>query len=275
MMSFSSFASNYTLEVEGHHQTFQIHVEHEKSEQNKKLAIIVHGYMNHCRYLDVIKEKLQSLNYDVLCYDLPGHGNSSGRNFDIDHFKTYALVSKAVIEKAKSEGYQKIDFIAHSTGTVGVTELLLDQEELGLNKIVFIAPLVRSYLYKLSYWSWRLGGRILPRLPVRPLGEVHPDYLEIVNSDPFYPRSVPNHFAGELFHWNDYLETLNRVSEKKIHIFFGTKDTVIDTQFNLYFFETYFPEAEIQILEGSNHLFFHHNQNIREEFFTILESTLN
>ena len=265
----------YSLKVEGHQKTYNIHIEHEKAEGNQKLAIIAHGYMNHCRYLDVLKENLKSLNYDVLCYDLPGHGKSSGKKFDIDHFKTYALVTRSVIAKAQESGYQKIDFIAHSTGTVGVTELLLEQENLGLSRIVYIAPLIRSYLYKLSYWSWRLGGRLLPRLPVRPLGEVHPEYLEILNSDPFYPRSVPNHFAGELFSWNDYLESLNRVSERKIHILFGTRDTVINTQFNRYFFETYFPAAEIQTLEGSNHLFFHHNQNIREKFFTRLEAILN
>lgn len=272
-MTFTCMASDYQLEVVGTQTTYKIHVELEKKEGNSKLAILSHGYMNHCRYLDVLKNKFLQWNYDVLCFDLPGHGKSSGKKFDIDNFSTYKKSLSAVIGSIDST-YSQIDFIAHSTGTVGMTELLLDHEEVPVNNIIYLAPLVRSYLYKLSYWTWRLGGRLLSRLPVRPLGEVHPEYREIVNSDPFYPKSVPNHFAGELFSWNDSLDKLNRVSDRKITVIFGSEDTVIDINYNHWFFETYFSKAEIITLEGSNHLLFHHNDEIRSRFFDQLESLI-
>lgn len=264
--------SSYALEIQGIEDKYQLNIEHHRNGYNR-LAILHHGYLNHCRYLDVLADKLNEWKYDVVCMDLPGHGKSSGEKFDIDHFKTYSIATKETIANIQGE-YKEIVFIAHSTGAVGMTDLLLDQEYIRVDKIIFIAPLIRSYLYRLSYWSWRIAGRVLPRLPVRPLGEVHPEYRALVESDPHYPKTVPSHFAGELFNWNLELEQLVRKSEQEIFIFFGTQDTVIDTDYNRNFYQTHFPQAKIQELQGSNHLFFHHNQNIREDFFSKLNNIL-
>ncbi len=256
-------AETMHLEIQGETQNYTLSLEHQTS-ANSKLAITVHGYMNNCRYMDVINQALLTRNYDVLCMNLPGHGKSSGKPFDIDRFETYKHAIQAVIEKFQDQ-YEELIFVAHSTGTVGLTEMMLENESLPFKKIIFFAPLIRSYLYKTSYWAWRLGGRRLSKLPVRPIRDVHPEYQAIVNSDPYYPSHVPTHFAGQLFEWNERLIKKNRVSQQEIYIFFGTKDTVIDTDYNRGFYSKYFPNAVIKTIKDSSHLFYHHNDQIRRE----------
>lgn len=262
LLSFPVFA----LEVEGIKQTYQIELD-KHFYGNEKLAITSHGYLNNCSYLENLHQNLIGHGYDVICINLPGHRPSSGKKFDIDRFETYANVLKAVL---KTVQYERIDFIAHSTGTVGMTELLLQNYNLPIDKIILIAPLIRSYLYGLSYWSWRLGGRILPKLPRRPLGDSMPEYREIVANDPHYPRLVPSHFARQLFNWNARLNKQKRRSDRAVTVLFGTQDTVIETDYNRSFFQKYFSNAKLITISGSNHLFFYHNEDVREKFYTVL-----
>ena len=83
---------------------------------------------------------------------------------------------------------------------------LLDGKNHPFQKIVFAAPLVRSYLWTLSRIGVRLFGKFIWRLPRRGQSKKHPIYREIAKNDPRPIRSVPINWAMQLMNWNKFYE---------------------------------------------------------------------
>jgi hypothetical protein len=86
MTSDQTHAADYTIVQ----QCWQVEIP-------KATVIIVHGYLDHSGlYGRLIRWSLEQ-NYNVICFDLPGHGLSSGEPANIDSFATYTHIFRQVI----------------------------------------------------------------------------------------------------------------------------------------------------------------------------------
>lgn len=244
------------------------------TKSNSTLVLMAHGYTDNCGYLKPLQRWFLLNHYDVLCIELPGHGESSGRQADVTRIETYYEIYQTLLPQVFALNYDSYVFYGHSTGNIGMIEYLLDQKSHQFDKIIMATPLIRSYLWKLSRLGQRLFGRVVRRLPKRPVSTANPEYKKLVKLDPHPMRSVPMSWFEQLIKWNDKLLTDDRISSEKIYAIFASKDTVIDYQFNKKFIEDRFPNTEMSIIEGSDHTLHYQEKRHTDIFYGILQDIL-
>lgn len=244
------------------------------SNNQKNLILMVHGYSDNCGYVKPLLRWFLKQNYDVLCLELPGHGNSSGKRGDISSIEVYQDLYHKIFPQVFSLNYHSIIFYGHSTGNIGMIEYLLKNNEHRFDKIIMATPLIRSFLWKLSRFGHGLSRRFLKRLPKRVFFTKNPEYKKLKKLDPYPFKTVPNNWYNELIKWNDKLMTDSRTSQQKIYSIFATKDTVIDYEFNKDFILKRFPKAQLTLIEGSDHNLHYQNKEITQVFYKKLRDIL-
>lgn len=97
-----------------------------------KRVLIVHGFQSAAFKFDHIVKHCIDLGYEVLIFDAPAHGNSSGK-------RLHALLYKEMIQQI-NELYGPIDaYITHSLGGLA-TSLALEEKNNATQKLILIAP---------------------------------------------------------------------------------------------------------------------------------------
>ncbi|WPU66286.1 alpha/beta hydrolase [Peredibacter starrii] len=247
---------------------------HTYSNQNDRLVFMAHGYGDNCAYLKPMIRWFLNEKYDVLCMELPGHGESTGTKADISHIEAYADIYKSIFPKIATYNYASMIFFAHSTGNTGMIEFLLDNQQHQFKKIIMVAPLVRSYLWELSLFGHNVFGHFLSKLPRRPSMIKNAEFKELKKQDPSPIKKVPTHWFQQLVDWNKKLETDGRQSAAEVEVIFGTKDTVIDYEFNESFIKSRFSNAHVQTIKGSDHLIFWEEEPYPTQLFEMLKQAL-
>lgn len=244
------------------------------SNNQSKLVVMAHGYTDNCGYLKPIQRWYLEKGFDVVCLELPGHGESGGPRADVERIETYLEIYEQVLPEIFVLNYSEFIFYGHSTGNVGMIEYLLNGFPHQFKSMVMGTPLIRSFLWKLSRFGHDTLGRYVKRLPKRPVVTSNPEYhrLEKLDSKPF--KSVPMHWYSELIKWNDKLLQDRRTSHQKMTVIFGSRDTVIDYKFNRDFMETRFPDAKIEVISGSDHTLHYQKKIHTDQFYSILEDNL-
>lgn len=244
------------------------------SNNQTKLVVMAHGYTDNCGYLKPIQRWYLQKGFDVVCLELPGHGESGGNRADVERIETYLEIYEQVLPQIYALKYNEFIFYGHSTGNVGMIEYLLNGNSHQFKSMVMGTPLIRSFLWKLSRFGHDTLGRYVRRLPKRPVSTSNPEYHKLEKLDPKPFRSVPLHWYSKLIEWNDKLESDSRVSNEKFTIIFGSRDTVIDYNFNRSFMEEKFPEAKIEVITGSDHTLHYQEKIHTDQFYSILEKNL-
>ncbi|MFP5386754.1 MAG: alpha/beta hydrolase [Bacteriovoracia bacterium] len=244
------------------------------SNNNKKLLVLVHGYLDNCAYPKPLQRWFLTQGHDVLCLELPGHGESTGGRADISAMEEYYQIFQLIFPQVFALHYRSFSFFAHSTGNVGMIELLLRNEEHKFENIIMATPLIRSYLWKLSRFGHRVFGKILRRVPKRPASLDDPEYKRLAKLDPKPFKSVPLNWYKQLIKWNEILSEDSRSSQENVSVIFGSEDKTIDFPFNKRFMEQRFPNAEINVIRGSGHTLHYQKEEYRNEFFKILKNIL-
>lgn len=100
---------------------------------SRKKALILHGFESSVINFDRYVKPLQKKGYEVLAFDAPAHGRSSGKTFN-------ALLYKELIETI-FEKYGPIQaFLAHSLGGLALSLALETISHDATTKVVLIAP---------------------------------------------------------------------------------------------------------------------------------------
>ncbi|SMF41075.1 Lysophospholipase, alpha-beta hydrolase superfamily [Alteromonadaceae bacterium Bs31] len=259
--------------VDRHEQTHTIAAHHWRK-PSKKLAVLAHGYLDNCGYLKPVNRWFLQQKFDVICVELPGHGNSSGARADIDDMLVYFDVYKSIFPKLFEMDYQAFVFFAHSAGNVGMTEYLLDQNPHQFDHIFMAAPLIRSKHWELSVFAYNAAHEFVSSVPRRTQHKDIPEYQALLKHDPSPIKWSPLNWFASLQRWNTSLENDKRIAKDKITVMFAEDDSVIDTEFNKAFIEKRFPNAEIHVFEGSDHMLHYEEEAIRDNFFKTIENRL-
>jgi hypothetical protein len=76
---------------------------------NSKTIVLVHGWMSGARFMLAIMERLVGMGHEVICFDLPAHGQSSGKSTN--------LVECSAALAAVIDHFGPVDsIVAHSFG---------------------------------------------------------------------------------------------------------------------------------------------------------------
>jgi alpha-beta hydrolase superfamily lysophospholipase len=227
-------------------------------------VILGHGYLSHARFNQRAIDFFLGKGYNVLAWDLPGHGNSWGKPGAIDDFMQYARAFDAILVHARDKRHaDTLSFVGHSTScTVFMTwhrELwntgasTLKGGPFPVDKVVFVAPLVRSWLFGLSNFGWRVGRWFIQELrPRTGAGSHRSGYKKDFFADPLTVKRMPVSWMEPYLAWE--LGSRSWMADPlPFLVVQGTSDTALDWRYNLKFLFRVYPEARAELIEKGWH----------------------
>jgi alpha-beta hydrolase superfamily lysophospholipase len=238
------------------------------------ICFVLHGYLDHAGSVSNLINHLTSKGYQVIAYDLQGHGLSAGYRGAISTFKDYVEVFGEVLKRYTVKNTLPVYAIAHSTGGAILIDHLLRFGSF-FEKAVLVSPLIRSYNWHLSKAGLLLLHRLIEKLPrFYKRNSSNRLYLQSVKKDPLQHRKIPVGWFKALLEWNAQLPEYPD-SNQKIMVIQGDNDTTVDWKFNLEFIRSKFPNSEVRMVKGGKHQLLNERQELLKETFNLLDAYLD
>lgn len=241
----------------------------------KATVFVLHGFLGHCGPLKHLIKYLTEKGYAVGCFDMPGHGLSGGERAGIDDFSQYSDALRDFADLVGRRLNGPYHLIGYSTGGAAALDYLLTSKEDVFDKVILAAPLVRSWLWRLSkivFWLYQPFGKDIPRVFRKDSSDKN--FLRFVkNEDLLQGRTVPIKWVRALYRWNEKIAGL-KPCQRSIEIIQGTGDTTVAWRFNIKFIEGKFSDVQISLIDKARHELFNESADIRQEVFSQINSWL-
>lgn len=206
------------------------------------VCILAHGFMGSKQrpYITKLAQTL-SKHFDVMTFDFRGHGKSGGVSNGAEEF--YDI--KAVIDYAKSQGYEKIALVGFSLG--GIQGIYVAARFHDVDALVTVGTPAdaKSIVPNAGWLFWMANnplGRLVLRIWVR-LGDA-----------PEFPKPVT---------------VIEQVSPVPILIVHGSNDTLVDVKEAELLYQKAKEPKELVIIEGMDH-----PPKLPSEFYDTVENWL-
>lgn len=241
-------------------------------------VFILHGYFDHVGLYSQLIDRCLGAGFDVLAYDQPGHGLSSGTPAAINSFLEYQSVLAEVMAQVKEHLRQPWFAVGQSTGAAILIDYLLsnhhNQETSEFRKVVLLAPLVRPA-------GW-LGAKLLHSI-VKPFlvrwrrvfaeNSGNTRFLRFLREhDPLQARAVHVGWVSALRKWVPHIESARPV-DFPVTVIQGQQDLTVDWPHNLRIIRNKFGAVqELAIPDGRHHLV-NEAQNLQATVFNTIIDT--
>lgn len=242
---------------------------------SKGTLVLVHGYYDHLGiYGHLIRFALQN-GYAVLGFELPGHGLSSGAPAVIDSFETYADVLQRVVQRAADCMPKPWHVIGQSTGSAVILKHLWRYDLHPFDKVMLLAPLVRSYGWRRVSWSHSFLKFFLTQIPRGVSRSSHDDDFNhfITKSDPLQPRIVSVRWVGAMKEWQAELRKATP-KPQRVLLVQGDADTTVDWRFNIPLIQSKLPDNRVHTIKGARHQLLNESEKYRAQVFGALRDYL-
>lgn len=233
---------------------------------------IVHGYFDHSGIYGRLIEYGLSRGCNVLIFDLPGHGLSTGEPATIDDFSHYSRAMDDVLAVAQLPQLP-LWAMGQSTGCAALVQFARTHSW-SFDRTVLLAPLVRPA----NWFRVRAAHSVLKRfvddIP-RTFNENSSDsgFLDFIQRDPLQAKRVSIRWVGALKRW---IASLPRgdLGVGPGLIIQGERDTTVSWRYNLKIIQQLFPGSEVHYLPEAGHQLANEAQRIRERYFSVLDRYL-
>ena len=232
--------------------------------------LLVHGYFDHVGLFDHLVRYGLERGLNVVAFDLPGHGLSSGPQAEIQDFAEYR---QAIIDVLASVSFLPGErrVIAQSTGGAAVMDYLLAGLSPPLDRVVLLAPLVRPAQWGRIVFTHRLLHRFVEQVP-RTFADSSqdPDFLLFVREDPLQSPVIPVCWVTALRRWIP--ELLRRDPDgRPLLVVQGDDDGTVDWRYNLRQIRRLFPAMELHMLPGGRHHLANEREDLRLDYFGAMD----
>ncbi|MBN2301658.1 MAG: alpha/beta hydrolase [Lentisphaerae bacterium] len=242
---------------------------------SRAVVFLLHGYYDHTGIQRNIIAHLLSENFTVVIYDQPGHGLSDGKRASIDNFDEYLMVFRDFVNIITCQLPGPYHVVAHSMGCSPVIEHLLNGNSDCIQRIVLIAPLIRSAAWHIAGIGNAAAGLFVDSVPrVFRKNSSDRDFLTFLKNDPLQTKHVPTKWICALRTWNKKIEAYSG-SPRKMLVIQGTKDTTVAWRHNMQFISVKFPNAKIIFVEEGGHQLINESSAIRNRIFRMISGYLN
>ncbi len=234
--------------------------------------LLLHGYFDHTGLYGKLVEYGLSRNCNVLIFDLPGHGLSSGDPVAIDDFADY---SRAIADVLAAATLPDLPWwvMAQSTGCAALVDFARGHEW-PFTHAVLLAPLVRP----VSWLKIRLAHRLLQHVTdyvPRTFNNNSSDlaFLRFVREDPLQAHKVSVRWIGALRRW---LRTLPEVDlgVGPAMVVQGDRDGTVDWRYNINEILRLFPGSRVEYVAGGGHHLANESRELRERYYQALDDYL-
>jgi alpha-beta hydrolase superfamily lysophospholipase len=209
-----------------------------QSARPKGTVFILHGYFDHVGLYTQLIDRCLGAGFDVLAYDQPGHGLSSGTPAAIGSFLEYQAVLTEVMAQARDKVRGPWFAVGQSTGGAILIDYLLSnhhsQETSEFRNVVLLAPLIRP-----AGWLKVRGLHTLMRPFLKRWRRVFAEnsgnarFLSFLREhDPLQARAIRVDWVTALRKWVPHIES-SRPVDFPVTVVQGEKDQTVDWQHNL------------------------------------------
>lgn len=237
-------------------------------------VILVHGYLDHSATWRHLVKALLDRGFTVAMYDMKGHGLSSGARADIDSFDTYIEEFRNFLAFCKANLPGPYHAVGHSTGAAAIAGALLVEPVADVDRVVLIAPIVRSKLWYFTEAAYATGGRItaqVPRKIRRNSGD--PEFIEFMKRDPLQCRVITARWYSALRDWNNRWGGFAE-SVRPVKVMQGTADATIDWKYSLQQVRSKFPQADVVEITDGRHQLMNEAEPMRSEVISSIVACL-
>ncbi|MBR9882180.1 MAG: alpha/beta hydrolase [Oceanospirillales bacterium] len=240
-------------------------------ERARGTVLLVHGYMDHAGLARPLADYLFEHGWDVLLYDLPGHGLSDGAPHAVDDFFHYAEQLSGLISKQMPALTEPLTLVGHSTGGAIITTLLLrapETRDWPLTRPVLLAPLLRPTHWQSIRRKYRWLRPWLRRVRRVYQHNSHDrDFLTFIRRrDPLQHPWIPVRWIGAMLSWIDWIEQQPSSAFCPL-IIQGTEDATVEWRHNLDVFGRLFPGGEQCLVESGRHNLINEARRWRSQVF--------
>jgi alpha-beta hydrolase superfamily lysophospholipase len=234
--------------------------------------LLVHGYFDHSGLYGKLVEYGLSRNCNVLIFDLPGHGLSSGEAAAIDDFGYYGRAIADVLSAVRMPSLP-LWVMAQSTGCAALVEYARGHAW-PFSKVVLMAPLVRP----VGWFRVRVAHAVIHRFVdsvAREFSENSSDrqFLAFVRSDPLQARRISLRWVGALKRWLACLPVQDLGVGPSL-VLQGEADATVAWRYNLRIIEKLFPGSRIEPLAGAGHHLANEADEFRQRYYRLVDRYL-
>ncbi len=232
--------------------------------------LLVHGYLDHSGLFGSLIEYGLKQACNVLVFDLPGHGLSTGEPAAIDDFQDYSRAIKAVLDSAQLPGLP-LWTMAQSTGCAALMEFSR-MYEWPFVSTVFLAPLIRPK-------NWHTV--LLAYFVLRPFIEgtkrgfsensSNKEFLAFVRQDPLQSHKISIRWVGALRRWLASL-IMTDLGIGPVLVLQGDADETVAWQSNMKELSKLVPQCQIVYIEGGGHHLANESERIRRDYLQKVDS---
>ncbi|MFZ5724367.1 MAG: alpha/beta hydrolase [Pseudomonadota bacterium] len=238
---------------------YRIVVQSWRQPEARGTVLVLHGYYDHVGIFDHVIAAVLAAGFDVLTFDLPGHGLSSGEPAAIGDFREYQAVLQAIVDGMRHAALpQPWQVVAQSTGGAVFMDYLLgvprDHGRAPFARAVLLAPLVRPV-------NWRINGLVHALIhPFRrniarkfAVNSHDDEFLHFLRAvDPLQPRHLSVRWVGALKRWIRDLEA-RPPRDFPLTVVQGDEDGTVDWRHNLRVIRHKFPGCSVRLVPQGRH----------------------
>lgn len=242
---------------------------------------VIHGLYDHVGIYNKIIEFYLRQGFNIVTFDLPGHGLSSGHNAVIKDFEHYHIVLTRVVAYFNDHAVQPFKAVGQSTGGAILIDWLLRHRSkpYPFIKTLLLAPLVRPH-------DWESNRRIhsvlspllrfIPRKFTQNSGD--PDFLTFLKyRDDLQPRYLSVDWVGALKKWVPLIEQTaplvddandnEAIGSHSVMAIQGEQDETVDWRYNIPFLQQKLPHMQAIYFPTMRHQVVNEAKVLRDEVF--------
>jgi alpha-beta hydrolase superfamily lysophospholipase len=234
--------------------------------------LLLHGYFDHTGVFSKLIEWGLSHNCNVLVFDLPGHGLSTGEPAVIDDFSDYSCAIADVL-RAVSMPPLPLWVMAQSTGCAALVDYA-SKYAWPFAATVLLAPLIRPVRWQSVRAIRFLLNNIVDSLP-RKFSQNSSDHTfqHFLIHDPLQSQRISLRWVGALQRWLNQLQH-NDLGVGPALIIQGDADDTVDWRHNIGVIRQLFPASHVEYLSGAGHQLANESDKIRSDYLCLVENWL-
>lgn len=234
--------------------------------------LLLHGYMDHTGLFNKLIDYGLSRNCNVLMFDLPGHGLSSGEPAVIDDFGDYSQAIHDVLS-AVDLPVLPLWVMAQSTGGAALIDYA-SRYAWPFAATVLLAPLVRPAGWFQMRIAQLLLGPVVASVPRKfTKNSSDPEFLDFVQRDPLQSQRISVRWIGALRRW------LRRLRQQDLGVgsalvIQGDADTTVDWRYNMGAVARLLPGSQVEYLAGAGHQLANESLELRQRYYACIDAYL-
>lgn len=239
-------------------------------------VFVFHGYFDHAGIYQHLIRFLLGLGYNVVIYDMPGHGLSSGKRTSINDFQQYQDALSRVLELCDGQLSTPFHAIGQSTGAAVVIDRMSAADAPDVfDRVVLLAPLVRPAGWLGVQW---LHSAVSPFFEVWrrsfSVNSTDSHFIEFLKKqDPLQSKTLSVDWVGALKNWVPDIEARIPV-ERPVSVVQGLADRTVEWQHNIPVLRRLFRQVKVSYVAGGHHHLVNESEEKRQQVFSVIRQEL-